>query len=212
MRSPPGWKPWPVRFMETIEHRLKQYLAWRQVHHIVDDCRVPSAVLLPLYRKEGQLHLLFTKRTEKVSTHKGQVSFPGGTYCSCDKTLAETALRESCEEIGLFPRDVEVMGRLDDNCSNASNYTISPFVGSIPYPYEFKLNHDEAERIIEVPIPALLEHSHIRQDVEIICGKTVATYFYHYGSDIIWGATARILHQFLDIFAGLGEGQESKVA
>lgn len=183
-----------------MKQRLRQLLSLRQKQHILDDSRIPSAVLLPIYYKNGQYYILFTKRTETVKTHKGQISFPGGVYQDEDGTLVDTALRESAEEIGLMAQDVEVLGELDDEPSVASNYIITPFVGLIPWPYQFKLNKEEAEEIIEVPISTLLDVGCHLQEVETLEGK-VFSYAYQCHGIVIWGATARILDKFLDIFA-----------
>ncbi len=184
---------------------MKQLLSQRQKQHIVDASRVPAAVLVPIYCREGQYYIVFTKRTELVSTHKGQISFPGGACSEDDKTTCDTALRESAEEIGLSSQDVEVLGELDDTRSLTSNYRISPFVGLIPWPYQFRLSQAETSKLIEVPISALLKDGHHRQETEVIDGRVVTSYFYRYEGHVIWGATARILNQFLDIFAELGD-------
>ena len=130
--------------------RLRQALSQRQKRHIVDASRVPSAVLLPIYYKWEQYYILFTKRTEKVQAHKGQISFPGGAYQDGDETLVNTALRECEEEIGLMAHHVEVLGELDDVVTKTSSYIISPFVALIPWPYQFKVNGEEAEEIIRL--------------------------------------------------------------
>jgi len=96
---------------------------------------------------------------------------------------------------------VQVLGELDDIVTETSGYIISPFVALIPWSYQFKVNGEEAEEIIEVPISALLDKGCLRQETTIIDGQTVISYFYHYQQRVIWGATARILNQFLDIFA-----------
>ena len=185
-----------------MKEGLKLLLATKQKQHIIDASRIKAAVLLPIYYKQGQYYILFTKRTEKVSTHKGQISFPGGVYQdNDDETLLATALRECTEEIGLRADDVEVLGELDDTLSVTPNYVISPFVGMIPWPYDFKLNEDEAEEIIEAPISVLLDKHCLQQQTQNLDGKVVASFFYHYRGRVIWGATARILNQFLDIFA-----------
>jgi len=187
--------------MRAMKQRLRQALSQRQKRHIVDANRVPSAVLVPIYYKQGEYYILFTKRTGKVKEHKGQISFPGGAYRDGDRTLVDTALRECAEEIGLTADRVEVLGELDDNITLKTGYIISPFVAIIPWPYPFKVDQWETKEIIEVPISALLDKSSLRQETEIIDGKTVTIYFYHYQGRVIWGATARILNQFLDIFA-----------
>jgi len=191
--------------MRAMKQRLRQALSLRQKRHVVDASRVSAAVLLPIYYKQGQYYILFTKRTERVKEHKGQISFPGGAFQEGDETLINTALRECAEEIGLMAEGVEVVGELDDTVTETSSYIISPFVGLILWPYQFKVDGWETEEIIEVPISALMEKDCLRQETEqeteIVGGQAVASYFYHYQGRVIWGATARILHQFLDIFA-----------
>ena len=178
-----------------------QALSRRQKSEIIDASRMPSAVLVPVYYKQGQYYILFTRRTEKVKNHKGEISFPGGAYQEGDGRLVNTALRESAEEIGLKAGEVGVLGELDDTASRSSNYIISPFVAFIPWPYQFEADEAEVEEIIEIPISALLDKDCLRQETEIVDGKAVTSYFYHYQGRVIWGATARILNQFLDIFA-----------
>ena len=182
-----------------MKEKLKQILAQREKQHIVDPNRVSAAVLVPIYEKDGQYHILFIKRTEWVEKHKGEISFPGGGYEEHDGTLLNTALRESAEEINLMPDDVEVLGELDDVVSAKTNYRITPFLAFIPWPYEFKVDGHETEAIIEAPIPALMDIGYSRQ--ESIDSETVAVYYYNYQGRVIWGATARILTKFLDIFA-----------
>jgi len=192
--------------MGAMERRLKQALSQRQKQHIVDASRVSAAVLVPIYYKQGDYYLLFIKRTEWVKEHKGQISFPGGGYEKRDGALLNTALRESAEEIGLEPDAVEVLGELDDFVTSTSNYIISPFVALIPWPYQFEINEHETEELIEVPISALLDKSCLRRGTERIDGEMATSYFYHYQGRIIWGATARLLNQFLAIFARVMEG------
>jgi len=188
-----------------MKQRLRRLLSQRQKQHIVDTSRVSAAVLLPIYSKQGEYYLLFTKRTQKVKEHKGQISFPGGIYQEGDETLVNTALRECAEEIGLMTEEVEILGELDDIISGTSNYIIAPFVALIPWPYQFKVSGEEIEELIKVPISALLSSGRRRQETEIIEGKAVTSYFYHYQGGVIWGATARILKQFLDTFAQVTE-------
>jgi 8-oxo-dGTP pyrophosphatase MutT (NUDIX family) len=185
--------------------KLKKALSRRQKQGITDAGRIPSAVLLPVYCKQGQYHLLFTRRTETVKYHKGQISFPGGAYERADDTLFDTALREGAEEIGLAADGVELLGELDDTVTSTSSYIISPFVVAIPWPYSLKVNRSEIDEIIEVPIPALMDENCLRRGTELIDGKEVTSYFYNYRGKVIWGATARILHQFLQVVSGVME-------
>jgi 8-oxo-dGTP pyrophosphatase MutT (NUDIX family) len=182
-----------------MKQRLKQALSQRNKQRIVDGSRTSAAVLVPIYYKQGHYYILLIKRTEWVKKHKGEISFPGGARDEGDKTLLDTALRECAEEIGLAPEKVEILGELDDEVSVKTNYVITPFVGLIPWPYQFKADGEETEEIIEAPILVLQDRGYSHQ--EIRDGKTVTKYFYNYQGRVIWGATARILNKFLGIFA-----------
>jgi 8-oxo-dGTP pyrophosphatase MutT (NUDIX family) len=158
----------------------------------------PAAVLLPLFTKEGAYHVLLTRRTHKVKTHKGEISFPGGVYDREDETLERTALRESFEEIGLKERDIAILGCLDD-VETLTQYMIRPFVGMVPHPYPFVVNEDEIEEMIEVPLGSLLDENRFEQK-RVHTGKgEQIIYVYRYEGHVIWGATAKILKQFLDL-------------
>ena len=183
-----------------MKEELKKTLSGRHKQNIVDRARVPSAVLIPLYLKEGQYHIVFIKRTKMVKTHKGQISFPGGSRESDDCTLLDTAIRESFEEIGLKPDDIEVLGEMDDEMTTTSNYVVTPFVACIPWPYPFVRNLREVRQIIEVPVAALLDKDCLKPDTEFLEGRPVDSCAYHYRDKIIWGATARILNKFLEIY------------
>ncbi len=178
---------------------IRQALSGREKRTSNDRNLIPAAVLVPLYEKSGEYHLIFTKRTENLEYHKGQISFPGGVRQGDKEPLRATALRESCEEIGLNSKDVEILGELDDEITATTNFAISPFVAAIPYPYKFKANPAEVEEIIEIPVTALLDKSHLREELKVRHGKLVPEYSYEYSRWIIWGATARILRQFLEV-------------
>ncbi len=185
----------------SFNTRLTQALSDRKKIRVEDNTRRPSAVLIPIYYQAGEHHILFTKRTELVHHHKGEISFPGGGFHPDDGSLLHTALRESYEEIGLAPQDVVVLGELDDMLTKGSPYIITPFVGSILPEYKFKISDFEIAELIEIPIQALLAEGCRREDpIETIGGRQVIPYVYAYRGKLITGATARILKQFLEIF------------
>jgi len=190
---------------ETTKHKIREALHQREKKSIVDEGLTPAAVLLIIYCKADEHYILFTKRTEKVTYHKGQISFPGGAHQEDDQTLLNTALRENCEELGLAARDIEILGELDDVATATSSYVITPFVASIPWPYRFMVSKEEIDGIIEVPVAALLDKANLREEVQTIQCEATPVYFYHYQEQVIWGATARILKQFLDILSGEGK-------
>lgn len=184
-----------------MKEKVRQILSCRDKKCIKDENRTSAAVLIPICEIGGEYCILFTKRTEKVVDHKGQVSFPGGAQDRADELLKVTALRESFEEIGIRSEDVEIIGELDDIVTISTNYVVSPFVAFIPYPYEFRLNTEEVENIIEVPLTALLDKSNFREETQFINGRAVPACFYYHKNWVIWGATARILKQLLDLLS-----------
>lgn len=178
---------------------IRKALAARKKLFIVDSSLTDSAVLLPIYQKDGKCHIIFTKRTDHLTHHKGQISFPGGGRHEDDKTLLETALRESYEEIGLKGTDVQILGELDDAATVTSLYRIVPFVGLIPYPYDFKIDRFEVDEVFGLPLEGLLKNSN-RQEEDLVYGdKIIRTYTFELNGRYIWGATAWILNQFLEI-------------
>jgi len=158
-----------------------------------------AAVLLPLYETPAGPYLVLTKRTDQVPTHKGQISFPGGGFHQTDGDLLTTALRESAEEIGLRPQDVAVAGVIDDAATAASAHVVRPFVGFIPHPYPFRLDTFEIEEVIHLPLGPLLEENRFREEVWDQRGRPHSVFFYDHAGQTIWGLTARILKQFVEV-------------
>lgn len=159
---------------------------------------VPAAVLLPLFCRDGSLQLLFTKRTDRLNHHSGEICFPGGVRHGEDPDLMTTALRETWEEVGIRPEDVEVLGALDDIVS-VHDYLVTPFVGVIPGSYRFTVNPEEIERLITVPVADLLRPGSYRVEDWSWKGREMPVPFFTCGEDEIWGLTASILRQFLDL-------------
>ncbi|OGO14200.1 MAG: hypothetical protein A2Z02_01865 [Chloroflexi bacterium RBG_16_48_7] len=177
---------------------LKKALAERKKLVITDSKLKPSAVLLPIFKKDGKCRILFTKRTDHLANHKGQISFPGGGRHDEDKSLMETALRESWEEIGLRQSDVQIIGELDDAATTTSLFCITPFVGVIPYPYDFKRDTFEVEEIFDVALEDLMKADKKEETVEF-GGVKIKVLSYDVDGHVIWGATAWILTEFLAI-------------
>ncbi len=184
-----------------IRTRISEVLSKRERTSLNCDRTVAASVLIPLFFKDGQEYILYTKRSETVDTHKGQISFPGGVKDRSDKDFTETALRESYEELGLLREDIEVLGALDDMHTSTTGYTIYPLIGIIPYPYKFKINYDEIDEILEVPLTFLLDKKNYIEDRDYLYrGKPYHYRAFVFGKHHIWGTTAGITRQFLDLF------------
>jgi 8-oxo-dGTP pyrophosphatase MutT (NUDIX family) len=161
----------------------------------------PAGVLAPMFFLNDAPHLLFTKRTLTVRDHRGQISFPGGVKSPQDPDLLATALRETKEEIGLEPEQVEVIGRLKP-LATVTGYWINAAVGLIPYPYEFRLNAREVKRLILLPLEGFCAPQRWSSGDYTYNDKIVPVCYWKYRGTVIWGATARLL---LDLLRRLGE-------
>jgi 8-oxo-dGTP pyrophosphatase MutT (NUDIX family) len=146
-------------------------------------------------------HLIFMRRSEKVHTHKGQVSFPGGSFQPEDGTLEVTALRETFEELGIPTESLRVLGPLPPVDTVVSNFLITPFVG-VPVdpaaPLEYISDGFEVAEILEIPLHILLDPANRRYEEWIIQGKPRQVVFYNFQQVVIWGATAYILSNFIE--------------
>jgi 8-oxo-dGTP pyrophosphatase MutT (NUDIX family) len=159
-----------------------------------------AAVLIPLFKVASEYQILFTKRTDTVEAHKGQISFPGGRVEAEDGSPLETALREAEEEIGLSRKDVTVLGRMDDARTVSSNYIVYPFVGLIPYPYEFRTSALEVKELLDVPFEVFLSGDSAGENTPVVYeGGTYYGRAYRYKGEVIWGATARIMQNLVDL-------------
>ncbi|HEU5199678.1 MAG TPA: CoA pyrophosphatase [Ktedonobacterales bacterium] len=158
-----------------------------------------AAVLAPLYAYKGRPHLLFTRRSTKLNAHRGEISFPGGSYEPADGSMERTALREAQEEIGLDPARVEVLGMLQPVVTVVSNFTIIPFVGYLRAgPGPLDANPHEVDSIIEAPLAALADPTIFHSEEWVRAGEAHTVYFFDYGPHRIWGATGRMLVDLLE--------------
>jgi 8-oxo-dGTP pyrophosphatase MutT (NUDIX family) len=156
-----------------------------------------AAVLVPLLRQDGEWHLLYTRRTEHVESHKGQVSFPGGACDDGETTPEQTALREAYEEIGMSPSEVRILGRLKP-MPTITSFIVTPVVGVIPWPTVFRPEQAEVARIFTMPLKWLAERSN-RWEFNML-GRDYSVIVYHpFDGEVLWGATARMTVDFLRI-------------
>ena len=156
-----------------------------------------AAVLVPLVWHDDEWHLLFTRRTDRVESHKGQVSFPGGACDEGENTPEQTALREANEEIGLQPTDIKVLGRLA-NLITISYFRVTPVVGVVKWPTVFRVGEHEVARVFTIPLVWLADASN-RWQFEIP-GRNRSVIAYHpYDGELLWGATARMTVDFLNV-------------
>ncbi|MGH2694798.1 MAG: CoA pyrophosphatase [Actinomycetota bacterium] len=187
---------------EAFEHRLKEALAARTPERTtVEDARA-AAVLIPIV-EASEPTLILTVRTDTVGTHKGQISFPGGSVDASDDSRVQAALRETHEEIGLDPSSVRVLGELDTFPTFVSGYVVTPFVGWLERPPDLRANPAEVAEVLHVPISHLTEE--IRAEPGFSHeGRSYPTEAWIWRGHVIWGVTARIVRHFLSVLAEAG--------
>jgi 8-oxo-dGTP pyrophosphatase MutT (NUDIX family) len=188
------------QLLQWQDQQVKPYLP---LPNISGKEKQPAAVLIPLLLDQENWKILFIKRTHhQDDRHSGQVAFPGGRADSGDPALQYTALREAEEEIGLNPDDVEILGQ---SCpiTTVTDYEVTPFVGVIPWPYPLKLSKVEVEKTILIPINWLIDPQNHqikfwKPDPSAVEGIPVI-FFKEYLGDILWGVTAQIVLDFLEL-------------
>lgn len=168
------------------------------VPRTIDDEPNDASVLVPIVRRDDRAHLLFTERADHLSEHPGQMSFPGGGAEPEDADIEATALREADEEIGLRPEEVEIVGRLDD-IRTVTEYAVTPIVARIP-DRAYVPGDDEVASVVSLALADIVdpdnyeyerrEHPHYGE---------ILVHYFHVGEHTVWGATGRIVVQFLEL-------------
>lgn len=184
---PPRFEPFSARELaERIEHALAE-----RVPTDIDTPGRRAGVLLLIHDLADRAHLLLTKRAAHLPSHPGQVSLPGGLREERDASLAETALRETWEEVGIAQHEVRVIGRLDDVDTIASGFLIRPFIAIARGPIAPAPAPDEVDRVIHAPVDQILS-----VDERLPGGMNIRTTRYPLDGEDVWGATARIIRTF----------------
>jgi 8-oxo-dGTP pyrophosphatase MutT (NUDIX family) len=184
---------------ESLTARLADRLEAERNRTVTEWEATPAAVLVPFYLEDGQWNLLYTRRTESVASHRGQVSFPGGAIEPEDPSPEQAAVREANEEIGLLPDDVEVLGRMNALLT-VTQFHVTPVVAKISWPFQIRLNELEVASAFGVPLTWLLNPDHVHEDQResAMLGGPVTVYTFNaYHDEVIWGATARITMDLL---------------
>ena len=183
---------------------------------ILDENLIPASVLIPIFvhdknsnsykwKTESNLiqipsesSLLFTKRTETVEHHKGQISFPGGRFDDSDQNLLETALRETEEEVGIHRSHIQIIGHLPTMPTVKSNFKVTPYIGLIHSDPKLNLNTHEIDSAFFVPFSFLLDPKNSVLETYSMNGIQYKIKAYHFQDHRIWGVTGRILQMFLE--------------
>ena len=178
---PPGSGEWPEDLRRKMCEDLK-----------------PAGVLIPIVEHADSLSVLLTQRSAGLKNHAGQVSFPGGRMESADADIAETALRETHEEVGIRPEQVNIAGYLPPMLT-VTGYAVTPIVGLVAPGISLTLDRSEVELAFEVPLSFLLDENNQQSSEREVLGVTVPIIEFHYARQRIWGATANMLIEFREI-------------
>jgi 8-oxo-dGTP pyrophosphatase MutT (NUDIX family) len=198
--------------IELIRHELRKPLPGEESHNkMAPVTRSPintdmsfqrGGVLVLLYPYDNRPNVVFMKRVEDNTPHSAQISFPGGRFESADKSLQVTALRETEEELRIPATRIEIIGHLTPLEIQVSNVEVKPFVGVSYNKPHFKPNPEEVDYLIEVNLKDMLKPDIIQKKNEFIKGIRIEIPYYNIRNNHIWGATAMILSEFLDIIRG----------
>jgi 8-oxo-dGTP pyrophosphatase MutT (NUDIX family) len=145
---------------------------------------------------DSDIEFLLTRRTETVETHRGQVAFPGGMVAQGDGSAERTALRETEEELGIPPSQIEILGLVDE-LATPSGFLITPVAGFVHGPLVLRPNPQEVAEVFRVPLSFFADPAHGRRETRIVHGEEREVWFYEFGGRSIWGATAWIIRRIL---------------
>jgi len=157
-----------------------------------------AGVLVLCFPQKSAFCLVLTRRTDEVKYHPNQISLPGG-QCEPEESPLDAALRETHEELGIAPKKIRVLGQLTPLYIPPSNYCVYPAVAIMDHPPAYNPRSKEVAEVIEVPLTHLLDDKNILKEIWPLHGRNVSVPFYLYEKHKIWGATAMILAEFLDI-------------
>jgi 8-oxo-dGTP pyrophosphatase MutT (NUDIX family) len=177
--------------------RLRRILGERAAIEIHAPQHRRACVLVPLIRNHDGWSLLYTRRSENLASHSGQIAFPGGSV-EGNESLEEAAIREAHEEVGIPSHSVELVGRLDDLITH-SGFLVAPFVGVIHEPVEYVMQESEVVEVFEIPLEALLDIRNPEVRYVPFRNRQFPAYFYKYEAYEIWGLTGRMTKAFLDL-------------
>jgi 8-oxo-dGTP pyrophosphatase MutT (NUDIX family) len=179
---------------EELVEKLRLILSRNSpVIHGVISPKIPAAVLVPFCFKDGEWNLLFTKRTNGVAKHQGEISFPGGASEDEDLDLIDTAVREACEEIGICRDSIHVIGVME-SVPTVSNYCVLPVVATVDWPSPLLINHSEVDNVIFMPVRWLKDDNNWHTE-EMVFTDGISRPVIHYedfNGEHLWGITARL--------------------
>jgi 8-oxo-dGTP pyrophosphatase MutT (NUDIX family) len=187
--------------MKALPEILKQKLRDPdRIPNPIKDGSSMAAVLLPLVIESGEWHLLFSRRTKFVSTHQNEVSFPGGSFEFADQDLRRTALRETREEIGIAPEEIEILGGLE-TIQTVTGFTVTPYVAVLTWPIDLVINECEVDSVFTIPISWLMsKENYFEEDYHSEkYGIRKVIHYKDYKGEHVWGFTAKLTQELIKL-------------
>jgi 8-oxo-dGTP pyrophosphatase MutT (NUDIX family) len=206
---------WIARLEKALSAPLPGPAAWQKMapsQRRTVSVHLPKksgGVLMLLYPHHGRLHCVFMRRAEYDGVHSGQVSFPGGMKEEHDASMTDTALREAQEEIGIDPARVRVLGVLTPLHIPVSNIVVYPTVGYVPERPVFRIDPEEVQYLIEESLDTLADAAILKSEKMVIQDKEMDVPYFDVQGHHIWGATAMILSEFLEVYSPSPSGEGS---
>ena len=163
-----------------------------------NEISMTAAVMILLAKQDGAWNIVYTRRTNEVKTHQGEVSFPGGSFEKQDKSLAQTALRETMEEIGIKPDCIKLLGGMNPH-RTIYDFLVFPFVGILQCASEFTMNPAEVDRVFMIPVDWLKDRNNFYEQDHVIYGQDIRSvlHYHDFLGEHLWGLTARITREIL---------------
>ena len=184
-----------LRSLDAVSKAIKVFKPDQILRQPLENAR-PSAVLVGLFESTSGVEAILTRRSQNMSNHRGEISFPGGRLDAGESVL-QAALRETHEEIGLNPEDVEVVGELNSMATVVSNSHIVPIVGRYRTQPKLHAVNSEVDRVFSVPLIELTRQDTYSQEHWVFSDREFQISFFYLDDETIWGATARILFQVM---------------
>jgi 8-oxo-dGTP pyrophosphatase MutT (NUDIX family) len=184
-----------LRSLDAVSEAIKAFKPDQILRQPLENAR-PSAVLVGLFESTSGVEAILTRRSQNMTNHRGEISFPGGRLDAGESVL-QAALRETNEEIGLNPEDVEVVGELNSMATVVSNSHIVPIVGKYRTPPKLHAVNSEVDRVFSVPLIELTRQDTYSQEHWVFSDREFQINFFYLDDETIWGATARILFQVM---------------
>lgn len=178
------------QLLQTVDYNQE---ALKRVAHLKQSHLRKASVLIGFVEREHGLNIIFTRRARHLKHHPGQISFPGGKYEASDSNLAETALRETFEEVGIDRNKIEIFGQMPELVT-ISKFTVTPFLAFISPDYEIQIDANEVDELFEVPASIILDKNHLHSQKFKVNNFSHRVFGLSYQHHFIWGMTAQIIH------------------